>query len=297
MNAFILTYQPLFDFFLFNVGFAFSQQIVLRAGVFSIGSAGFASIGAYAVGIMVRDHSWNAIGAVALALALGAVGGFLLSVPLARLRGVFQAIATLAFVQIVVSLTLYAEELTGGPQGFNNIPKLVQTWHLVVVVAIVIYLMHRMGRSAIGRAFDAIRQDETVAATLGVSIRGYHMLAFVVSGALAGLFGGMQALYVFSVEPEMFGFNFLVAVLTFIILGGRSTVTGPIVGAAIMTLLPEIARPLADNRQFVQGVIMMLMIAFLPHGVVDSLVLFIRQRRAAARDRKHQEAGNAVTGS
>jgi branched-chain amino acid transport system permease protein len=297
MNAFILTYQPLFDFFLFNVGFAFSQQIVLRAGVFSIGSAGFASIGAYAVGIMVRDHSWNAIGAVALALALGAVGGFLLSVPLARLRGVFQAIATLAFVQIVVSLALYLEDLTGGPQGFNNIPKLVQTWHLVVVVAIVIYLMHRMGRSAIGRAFDAIRQDETVAATLGVSIRGYHMLAFVVSGALAGLFGGMQALYVFSVEPEMFGFNFLVAVLTFIILGGRSTVTGPIVGAAIMTLLPEVARPLADNRQFVQGVIMMLMIAFLPHGVVDSLVLFIRQRRAAMRDRKHQEAGNAVSGS
>ena len=136
MNAFVLTYQPLFDFFLFNVGFAFSQQIVLRAGVFSIGSAGFASIGAYAVGILVRDHSWNAIGAVALALVFGAAGGFLLSVPLARLRGVFQAIATLAFVQIVVSLALYLEDLTGGPQGFNNIPKLVQTWHLALVKAI-----------------------------------------------------------------------------------------------------------------------------------------------------------------
>lgn len=297
MNAFILTYQPLFDYLLLNIGFAFSQQIVLRAGVFSIGSAGFASIGAYAAGILVRDHGWHGLTALAIALVMGAAGGYLLSIPLARLRGVFQAIATLAFVQIVVSLAFFLEHITGGPQGLNNIPKLVQTWHLVVAVVVVIYLMYVLSRSAIGRAFDAIRQDETVAATLGVSIARHHMLAFVISGALAGFFGGMQGLYTFSVEPEMFGFHFLVAGLTFIILGGRGTVTGPIVGAVIMTLLPELARPLADNRQFVQGVIMMLIIAFLPHGVYDSFVLFLRQRRAAWRDRKHRESTNAVPGA
>ena len=114
MMNLVYTYQPLFDYFLLAVGFAYSQQMVLRAGVFSIGSAGFASIGAYGVGILVKNHGLNAIVALVLAAIMGCLGGFLLSIPLARLRGVFQAIATLAFVQIVVSLCLYFDTLTGG---------------------------------------------------------------------------------------------------------------------------------------------------------------------------------------
>jgi branched-chain amino acid transport system permease protein len=297
MMNLIYTYQPLFDYFLLAVGFAYSQQMVLRAGVFSIGSAGFASIGAYGVAILVKDHGVNPLVALVLAAIMGCIGGFLLSIPLARLRGVFQAIATLAFVQIVVSLCLYFDTLTGGPQGFNNIPKLVQTWHLVLAVVVTVYLMYVISRSAIGRAFDALRQDETVGATLGISIRKYHMIAFVLSGALAGFFGGLQSLYSYSIEPEMFGFPFLVAALTYIILGGRGTVTGPIIGAAIMSLLPELARPLADNRQFFQGALMMVMIAVMPHGVFDGLVLFLRKRRAAARDKIFKESTHAVSGT
>lgn len=297
MMNLIYTYQPLFDYFLLAVGFAFSQQMVLRAGVFSIGSAGFACIGAYAVGILVKNHGLHPLIALALATVIGCVGGLLLSVPLARLRGVFQAIATLAFVQIIVSLCLYFDGITGGPQGFNNIPKLVGTEHLLLAVVVTVYFMYVISRSSIGRAFDALRQDETVGATLGISIRKYHMIAFVLSGALAGFYGGMQSLYTYSIEPEMFGFAFLVAALTYIILGGRGTVTGPIIGAAIMSLLPELARPLADNRQFFQGVLMMVMVAFMPHGVFDGFVLYMRKRRAAARDRQFKEGGHAGAGS
>jgi branched-chain amino acid transport system permease protein len=157
--------------------------------------------------------------------------------------------------------------------------------------------MYVISRSSIGRAFDALRQDETVGATLGISIRKYHMIAFILSGALAGFFGGMQSLYTYSIEPEMFGFAFLVAALTYIILGGRGTVTGPIIGAAIMSLLPELARPLADNRQFFQGVLMMVMVAFMPHGVFDGFVLYMRKRRAAERDRKFKEGSHAGSGT
>lgn len=297
MMNLIYTYQPLFDYFLLAVGFAYSQQMVLRAGVFSIGSAGFACIGAYAVAILVKNQGWHPILALLVGAGIGCLGGLLLSIPLARLRGVFQAIATLAFVQIVVSLCLYFEEITGGPQGFNNIPKVVGTEHLVLAVAVTVYFMFVISRSSIGRAFDALRQDETVGATLGISIRKYHMIAFILSGALAGFFGGMQSLYTYSIEPEMFGFAFLVAALTYIILGGRGTVTGPIIGAAIMSLLPELARPLADNRQFFQGVLMMVMVAFMPHGVFDGLVLYMRKRRAAERDRKFKEGGHAGAGT
>ena len=297
MMNLVYTYQPLFDYFLLAVGFAFSQQMVLRAGVFSIGSAGFACLGAYGVAILVRDQGVNPLIALTVAVAIGCVGGLLLSIPLARLRGVFQAIATLAFVQIIVSLCLYFDQITGGPQGFNNIPKMVETWHLLLAVVVTIYFMYVISRSSIGRAFDALRQDETVGATLGISIRKYHMIAFILSGALAGFFGGMQSLYTYSIEPEMFGFAFLVAALTYIILGGRGTVTGPIIGAAIMSVLPELARPLAENRQFFQGALMMVMVAFMPHGVFDGLVLYLRKRRAAARDRQFKEQSHAGAGT
>ena len=253
MMNLLYTYQPLFDYFLLAVGFAYSQQMVLRAGVFSIGSAGFACIGAYAVGILVKNQGFHPLVALPIATLVGCLGGLLLSIPLARLRGVFQAIATLAFVQIIVSLCLYFDEITGGPQGFNNIPKLVGTEHLVLAVAVTVYFMYVISRSSIGRAFDALRQDETVGATLGISIRKYHMIAFILSGALAGFFGGMQSLYTYSIEPEMFGFAFLVAALTYIILGGRGTVTGPIIGAAIMSLLPELARPAGRQPAVLPG--------------------------------------------
>jgi branched-chain amino acid transport system permease protein len=294
---YFLIYLPQFDLFLLGVGFAFSQQIVLRAGVFSIATAGLASIGAYCVAILVQRHGMHPLPAVVLGTVLGALAAALLAVPLARLRGVYQAIATLAFVQIVLTLTLYAEPLTGGAMGINNIPKSVGTWHLLVAVGLVMYVMYAIDRSGIGRVFDAIRQDETVGATLGVSVSYYHMLAFIISGALGGLFGGLQSLYVYSIEPEMFGFSMLTAVLAYIILGGRGTVLGPIVGTAILTALPELARPLADYRPLFHGLLIMLMIAFLPHGVVDGAVLALRQRRAVKGKPASTEKAHVVAGT
>jgi branched-chain amino acid transport system permease protein len=294
MMEFFRVYHPLFDFFLLNVGYAFSQQIVLRAGVFSVATAGFAALGAYCTAILVVNHGYSEGPALAASLVLGLVASLILSLPLARLRGVYQAIATLAFVEIIAALLLYAEDLTGGAVGINRIPRLANTWQLLIAVGIVVYIMYSIGRSGIGRAFDAIRQDETVGAMLGVSIRRYHMLAFVISGAIGGLFGGLHSLLVYSIEPGLFGFDFLATVLTFIVLGGRGSVWGPIIGTAIITALPEIARPLADNRQMAQGALMMVMIAYLPNGVYDSLILLARQRRAARRDKAEQEKSNAV---
>ncbi|MER2537510.1 MAG: branched-chain amino acid ABC transporter permease [Rhizobiaceae bacterium] len=290
-------YHPLFNFFLLNVGYAFSQQIVLRAGVFSVATGGFAALGAYCTAILVVDYQVGEFLALAASLALGMLTGLILSWPLARLRGVYQAIATLAFVQIVTALLLYAEDITGGAIGINHIPRLATTWQLLIAVAIVTYIIFSIGRSGIGRAFDAIRQDETVAGMLGVSIRRYHILAFVISGAIGGLFGGFHALLVYSIEPALFGFEFLAMVLTFIVLGGKGSVWGPIIGTAIIVSLPEIARPLAENRQMAQGILMMVMIAYLPNGVYDSLVSLIRQRRAAKWDRANQEKSHAVAGA
>ena len=280
MMDFLRANQPVFDFFLLALGFAYSQQIVLRCGVFSLATAAFAALGAYACALLLTRVGVPAFVAIAAALAIGALAGWLVSVPLAHLRGVYQAIATLGLVEVIVSLALYAEPLTGGAVGLNSLPKLVGTPELLIAVLVVGYLVHSISGSGLGRSFDALRQDEMVAASLGISSRRNHALAFVLSGAIGGLFGGLQSLYAYSVQPTQFGFAFMVSSLTAIILGGRRSLLGPAIGAAILTLLPELARPLAEYRPLVNGVILILVVVFLPQGAGDTLFAAIRHRRA-----------------
>jgi branched-chain amino acid transport system permease protein len=275
-------YQALFNLVLLNCGLALSQYVVLRAGVFSVATPALAAVGAYAAGIATMRYGASALLGLLAALAAGVLLGLLLSIPLARLRGVFQAISTVALVQIVLSLALYATDVTGGANGLNGIPKLVGTVELLIALAVMVYVLISLNRSRVGYAFDAIRQDETVAVTLGMSAVSHQALAFGLSGAIAGLTGGLIAYHNRSVVPEEFGFGMLVTVLAYVVLGGRRAVLGPLIGAAVLTLLPELARPLAENRLVVHGAILMLVITYLPHGVVDSLVIAWR-RRAGAR--------------
>jgi branched-chain amino acid transport system permease protein len=279
MISIIQSYQPLLDIFLLNLGFAYSQQIVLRAGVFSVATAGFASIGAYCAAILAKYYGVPAPIALVLALACGALMGWILSVPLSRLRGIYQAIATLAFVQIVMAGMLTAESVTGGGFGINEIPKSISTWHLAAVAVVLIYFMMAIHKSGIGRAFDAIQQDETVGAVLGVSIRKYHALAFTISGAIAGVYGGLESLHSYSLTPGQYGFNFVISVLAFIVVGGRRAILGPVVGVAFLALLPEISRPFAEYRPMITGLIMIGVMNYMPHGLVDTAIFWFRRRR------------------
>jgi branched-chain amino acid transport system permease protein len=279
MIDFVLSYLPLLNLIILNCGLALSQYVVLRAGVFSVATAGLASIGAYTAGLLILRAGVPAAAAVFGAGLTGMIAALILSVPLTRLRGVFQAIATVAMVQIILSIALYADDITGGANGLNGIPRLVGTPALVLFIAVCIYLLWSLGRGRVGAAFDTIRQDETVAVSLGISVRYYQTLAFGLSGVIAGVTGALMACHNHSIVPEEFGFDMLTAVLAYVVLGGRRSVAGPIVGAVLLSLLPEIARPLADNRMIVAGGLMMLAIIYLPHGIVDTIA--IARRRTA----------------
>src|SRR5687768_9910316 len=146
-------YQPLLDFFLLNAGFALSQYIVLRAGVFSIATVGIVSVGAYLAAILTKGYGLSIWQAAPLAAVTGLGVGLLLSIPLARLRGPYQAIATLAFVQIVAAVALYAEPLTGEAMGMNDIPKQVSTVGLLLSLGAVLYVLASISRSRIGSTF------------------------------------------------------------------------------------------------------------------------------------------------
>jgi len=283
MMNFLASYAPLVDAFLLNSGVAFSQYVALRGGVLSLATAGLAAIGAYTAAALTLKAGLSFPIGLAAATAMGTAVAIVLSLPLARLRGVFQAIATLAFVEIVISLIIYAEDITGGALGLNGIPKAISTWHLLVFILVVTYFVRAIDRSGIGRAFDVIREDETVAATMGISIVRYQTLAFAISGAIAGLSGGLMAYNTYSLSPDQFGFGLLVMSLISVVLGGRKSIGGPIVGALILTFLPEIVRPVTEYRFIVFGVLLVLVTIFLPEGVVDTFRSRRRLARAALR--------------
>ena len=281
MMGFIAPHLPLLDLICIGTGYALSQAIVFRAGTFSVATSGFAALGAYCAAILVVKQGFHPAFAVMLGTLLGLMAGLLLAAPLARLRGVYQAIASLAFVEILVALILFFEELTGGPLGFHGIPRVVKPWMLVVAMLATMTLLYVLGKGAIGRAFEAMRQDPPVAASLGVNPTKYHVISFALSGAIAGFFGGLDALRNFSLTAEQFGFSILIATLSAVVLGGRRTVLGPLVGVAILVLLPEIFRPLAQYRQAIYGLLLVVVMAFLPFGVYDTIRLRMRDRRLA----------------
>lgn len=285
MMGFILTYRPLFDLICIYSILAFSQYVALRAGLFSLATPGFASIGGYAGAILLKETALGPVLSAAGAILCGVAAGLFLSLPLAKLRGAFQSIATIGFVQIMVSLTLYAQPLTGGALGLNAIPKVATTSVLVAVVIALVALLAVINRSGIGRAFDAIRQDYTVAMSLGISVSRYFRYAFALSGAIGALGGCLLAYNTYSIQPDVFGFPMLVLVIAAVILGGRSMVAGPLVGTAFLIVLPELIRPLADARLLLQGLLLILVIIYLPQGIVDSLSHRWKLRRASVLDR------------
>lgn len=273
---------PVLELVILNCGLSYSQALVLRAGVFSLATAPLACLGAYTAAVLQKTYGCPPALAVLAAAAVGIAGAGLLSIPLSRLRGVFQAIATLAFGQIVVSLTLYAEPVTGGAMGLNGIPKFATLPVLLAFILALMYVVWAVGRGGLGRAFDAMRQDELVSASFGIPVARYHALVFMLSGAVAGLTGSLIAFHNYSLEPQEFGFGMLVAALSFVIIGGRAGVAGPLVGATLMTLLPEVFRVFAEYRMLASGILLVVVIAVLPHGVADSLRATL-QRRSVGR--------------
>jgi branched-chain amino acid transport system permease protein len=286
MAGFITTYRPLFDLMCIYLVFAFSQYVALRAGLFSLATAGFASIGGYAGAYLLTATALGPFLSALAATLCGAAAGLFLSLPLAKLRGAFQAIATIGFVQIMVSLTLYAAPITGGALGLNAIPKVATTGILVGIVIVLTTLLAIINRGGIGRAFDAIREDYTVAMSLGISIDRYFRYAFALSGAIGALGGCLLAFNTYSIQPELFGFPLLVFAIAAVLLGGRSSVAGPLVGTLFLMVLPELARPLANERLLLQGGLLILVIIYWPRGIVDGLI-----HRRAMRSAKPAQRG------
>jgi branched-chain amino acid transport system permease protein len=252
-----------------NALLALSIYLTLSCGLLAMANGAFMGIGAYTASLLTMQAGVPFPVALAGGMAMPALVALLIGGPTLRLSGVYLAMATLAFGEVVRIVVLNTEDLTGGALGLNGIPQLTQWWHVLGLLLAACGVLALLRRSKVGRAFEAIKLDETAAGLMGIDVNAHKMLAFVLGSMLAGLAGALNAHLTFFIGPNEYGFDRGVEILTMTILGGINGLMGPISGALILTLLPELLRGLQDFRLVVNGLILVTIVLFLPRGLWD----------------------------
>lgn len=256
---------------LINAIVALGLYVSLRAGLFNLSVVAFMALGAYTTGILSLRYgvpTYVGCGAgVVVALLIGAV----LIYPILRLKGHYLAIATLSFGAIVQALALNLDDLTNGPGGLIGVPKTVELWHLLVILLAVLYFAWIVQFSRMGRAWDAIRTDESAARAMGINVEHYRLVAFLVTTALSALAGALWAHVNRVVVPSEFGFGQLTLVLVNTLLGGISNPVGPVLGAVIVSTMPDWLYKFEQYREAIIGAILVIVVIYLPSGLVAPL--------------------------
>lgn len=291
LHHFFAVYGSLVNFLGINSLLALSLYLTLAAGQLSLGSAAFAGIGGYTAGILTMKLGVPYLLSLAAGSVLAGLVGLVIGLPVLRLRGVFLAIATLAFGE-VVRIAVLNIDITGGAEGLVGIPNITTTWGIYLSLGLAGFAIARLRRSRIGWCFESIREDETAAAAMGINTTYYKTLSFVLGAILAGFAGGLYAHLTYIITPGEFGFSVAVNLLIYNIVGGIRVWYGPVLGAVLLTSLPEILRGIGVTagpiRMAVNGLILLLVILFLPNGLVS--IFDRRGRRKMDGDAVPEEA-------
>lgn len=254
------------------------------AGLISLGHAGFLALGAYTTAILGTDHGWPLLPTLAAAGLVPAAISLLVGVPSLRLKGLYLAITTLAFSIIVTTLILETSSLTGGSGGKSvTRPSLLglsldsgrAIYYLALVLSVCTVLAAlNLLRSRVGRAWGAIRDYDTAAILMGIGLARYKLLAFAVSAFFTGLAGAVLALHLRYLNVDSFALITSIEALTMIIVGGLGTVRGAVLGAIVITLLPEASSRLFDA---IGGPLQRVASGNLPElkGVIYALVIML----------------------
>ncbi|HXV50406.1 MAG TPA: branched-chain amino acid ABC transporter permease [Candidatus Binatia bacterium] len=281
-ETFWATYSTLLLSIGTNILLALSIYLTLACGLLTVANAAFMGIGAYVAAVLTLQGEaplWIATFAGALCAAMVAL---LIGRPTLRLSGVYLAMATLAFGEVVRIVILNMEQLTGGALGLNGIPQLTRWYDVVLAVGIMLYVLLSVARSRIGRIMSAIAQDETATELMGLNVRAYKLFAFVAGAGLAGLAGALNAHFTFFISPNEFGFERGVEILAMGVLGGTGSPWGAVIGGVLITGLPEVLRGLGDYRPLINGVILIVIILYSPKGLWDLLIVLRRKQSRPA---------------
>lgn len=269
-------------FFIYAILTLSLNLITGYVGITSLGQAAFFGIGAYTAAILSTRFQVDFIIGCVSAMIIAGVFGALLGLPTLRIRGRYLAIVTLGFSEIVRMVELNWMELTRGPQGISGIPGIrffgktfnsYRTKYLVglALLIIVVYFLNRLIKSSHGRAITAIKDDELAAASMGVNVYRYKVMIFSISAAIAGVAGAYYAHYMSFIDPNAFNFEQSILILSMAIFGGLGSLPGSIIGALMLSLLPELLRFMNDYRQIIYGLILVITVIFRPSGLMGNI--------------------------
>jgi len=270
-----------------NVLVVLSLVILLGyTGQLSLGQAGLVAVGAYTYGILCVNYGLSPWLSLLLAPLASGIVGLLLGFPSFKLKGPFLVVNTLAFSEIVRILILNNENVTGGPFGLNGIPTIASGLPLYYFMLLVVFLAavatQRLSRSHIGLALKAIREDEVAAEAMGVHVRNYKLLAFVISSVLAGVSGVFFANLAGYLNPDSFTINESSTYLLMVVLGGMDNVAGGILSSLAVTSLPEALRFMARSRMVVYSLILLLVLRYSNVLTLANLKRSMRRRHPTA---------------
>jgi branched-chain amino acid transport system permease protein len=269
-----------------NVLLALSLNLVLGyTGQLNLGQSAFFGIGAYVSTILIKTYGWNFWLAALAAVAAAGLVGLALAAFAVRLRGHYLAIASLGFAVITYQVMVNWESVTQGVRGMYGIlppvPDAVALFYLVAGIGLVVYfLLDNLVRSPVGDTLRAIREDEVSAAALGVNAAVWKAFAFGLGAAIAGLAGCFYPGFVGTLVPDAFGIVESFTMMAMVIVGGMGTMIGPVIGAVVLTFLPELLRGFGELRLMIYGVALTLVVLFMPGGMVQAWVSFRNRIRA-----------------
>jgi branched-chain amino acid transport system permease protein len=264
------------------------------AGQISLGHAAFVGIGAYCSGVLTVKFGFPFVLAFLTGTVLSGMMAMAIAIPTLKLKGHYLAVATLGFGEIIFILFNEFLEITGGPSGLSGIPSIeflghsfndgTSYFYLVWTVVILLLLFAlNVIHSRTGRALRAVHGSDVAAAAMGLNVSRLKVQVFVVSAVYASIAGSLYAHFVTFISPPTFGLFVSVLLLMMVVIGGAGSIWGALLGAGILTLLPEYLRALKDFDILVYGAILMAILLFMPEGLLKGLNLFGRWSRKRIR--------------
>lgn len=279
-----------------NIMLAVSLNLINGfTGQFSIGHAGFFGIGAYFSAYLTVFHSVPFYLALFSGGLLAAIIGVLIGLPALRLKGDYLAIATLGFGEIIRVVILNIPAV-GGARGFAGIGRETSFTQTYVLAIITIFLIKHFVESRHGRACIAIREDELAADSLGINPTYYKVMAFAIGAFVAGVAGGLFSHYMqyISPTPTQIGFQKSIDILIMVVLGGLGSITGSVIAATILTLIPEVLRGFAEYRMVIYPILLILIMIFRPGGLLGGKELSYAFIQNTFKKIKHKDQSKKV---
>jgi branched-chain amino acid transport system permease protein len=304
------------SFIMINIILGISIYITLSSGQLSLGNAGFMGIGAYTSALLTINFDVPIFIGIIVGALIAGVFGILIGIPALRLQGVYLAIATLGFGEVVRVIFVNWESVTQGAIGLSGVPHLGrelfksfrdagfdpgmlglknnQFVYLIVLIILLlinillVWFFIRQNKSRVGRAFAAIKMDEKAAESMGINITYYKVLSFSQGAVLSGFAGALYAHVMAYISPADFAYHRAIEILIFSVFGGSEVIWGAIFGATFMTIMPEALRFISEYRYMIYGVILIIMMAFRPQGIIDvSILQWIKKSVKSKRGTDH----------